>query len=274
MNSKFQKSPGGANGGRSPSTSDPPYASSDGTDSPSPASSPTGTFPSGGSSWDTTRSGSTTPGAGARFGSSSDFAAKPEPSGSEALRKEAEDTVGAAAETIAAASDAVSDATSQIGDVAKEAMRATVSAVSAQAAELTSNITHELTATAESQKERGADAMHRFAKAIRTAAHELEEGSPEIARQIRAAAGGVDSLSDNIHTKSVADLFNAAQDFARKQPAAFFAGAVIAGFAVSRFLKSSSQPAQPSNGHDQAMARPAPIPGSQVTPSAPSAEVF
>ena len=88
--------------------------------------------------------------------------------------------------------------------------------------------------------------MHRFAKAIRTAAQELDGGSPDIARQIRAAAGSVDSLSSNLHGKSVSDLFTAASDFARKQPAAFFAGAVIAGFAFSRFLKSSSQPPDPA----------------------------
>lgn len=198
------------------------------------------------------------------------------PAGTDALRKEAEDTVGAAAESMSVAGDAVREATGQVGDVAKEAMRATVNLVSAQAAELTSNITHELTATAETQKERGAEAMHRFAKAIRTAAHELDDGSPEMARQIRSAAGSLDSLSDNLHGKSVGDLFKAAQDFARSQPAAFFAGAVIAGFAFSRFLKSSSQPAPQSHGQDQPTARPMQTPSLQqgVRPSAPSAATF
>jgi len=208
---------------------------------------------------------------------SSGFQSAPtsKPAGSEALREQAEDAIGAAAEGVLQAGDAVREASGQIGAVAKEAMRATVNVVSAQAAELTSNITEELSATAESQKERGADAMHRFAKAIRTAAQDLDSGSPEIARQVRAAAGSLDSLSDNLHAKSVGDLFLAAQDFARSQPAAFFAGAVIAGFAFSRFLRSSSQPASPSDGHDQASVRPTPMPGTQgVTPSAPSAAQF
>src|SRR5262249_6096977 len=139
--------------------------------------------------------------------------------GSDALREQAEDAIVAATEGVSQVSDAVREASSQISDVAKEAVRATVSAASAQAAELTQNITNELSATAETQKERGADAMHRFAKAIRTAAQDLDSGSPEVARQIRAAAGGLDSLSDNLHGKSVGDLFKSAQDFARNQPA-------------------------------------------------------
>jgi hypothetical protein len=289
MNSQFQKAPGRQKAGRAPSASDPPYTSGDQT-GPSSASGPldtsappsqshTGASPAGSSNFDTT------PGSGVETGSgSSGFQPPPKlkPTGSDALREQAEDAIVAATESVSQASDAVREASSQIGDVAKEAMRATVSAVSAQAAELTQNITHELSATAESQKERGADAMHRFAKAIRTAAQDLDNGSPEVARQIRAAAGSLDSLSDNLHAKSVGDLFKAAQDFARNQPAAFFAGAVIAGFAFSRFLKSSGQPASPSNGRDQSMGPPNSMPGTQrsvpgtqgVTPSAPSPAGF
>lgn len=195
-------------------------------------------------------------------------------SGSEALLAETQDAVGAAADTAHAATSAIRDAGAEIADVAKEAMRATASAVSAQAAELTANVTEELTATAEAQKERGAEAMHRFAKAVRTAAHELDDTSPQIARQIRAAAGSVDSLCDNLHRKSVGELFNAATDFARSQPAAFFAGAVIAGFAFSRFLKSSSGPTPQRNGGERGMAAPMTSGGEGVQPSAPSMATF
>jgi hypothetical protein len=220
-------------------------------------------------------------------GSTDTAAAKPRQTGTEALIAETEDTLGKAAETVYAAADAAREASAQIADVAKEAFAATVSAVSAQAAELTSNITHELSQTAEAQKERGADAMHRFAKAIRTAADELNDGSPEIARQVRAAAGSVDSLSRNLHGKSIGDLFSAASDFARNQPAAFFAGAVIAGFAFSRFLKSSATPPALRQNGEREDAMPASMPHtgtgmrtstgmgtSGVTPSAPSASSF
>jgi hypothetical protein len=199
--------------------------------------------------------------------------------GTEALIEETQETLGHAAGSVYAASGAAREATAQIADVAKEALAATVSAVTAQTAALTSNITDELTQTAEAQKERGADAMHRFARAIRTAAAELDDGSPEVARQVRAAAGSVDSLSSNLHGKSIAELFNAASDFARSQPAAFFTGAVIAGFAFSRFLKSSSQPPAPGQENGQSKgtmpaAMPPPTVTSGVAPSAPSASNF
>ena len=192
----------------------------------------------------------------------------------EALLAETQDAVGAATDAAYAATGAIRDAGAQIGEVAKEAMRATASAVSAQAAELTANVTEELGATAEAQKERGAEAMHRFANAVRTAAQELDDSSPQIARQIRAAASSVDSLSDNLHSKSVGDLFNAATEFARNQPAAFFAGAVIAGFAFSRFLKSSSAPAPQRNGREEEMAAPKTGRSEGLQPSAPSMATF
>jgi len=203
-------------------------------------------------------------------------AVKSRPTGTEALVEETRDTFGRATETVNAASGAVHDATAQIADVAKEAFAATVSAVTAQASALTANITDELTHTAEAQKERGTDAMHRLAKAIRTAAQELDDGSPEIARRVRAAAGSVDSLSSNLHGKSIGDLFAAASDFARNQPAAFFAGAVIAGFAFSRFLKSSSQPPAPPNGGHEATppATTPPFGTGNVSPTAPPAASF
>ena len=118
--------------------------------------------------------------------------------------------------------------------------------------------------------------MHRLARAIRTAAQELDDGSPEIARQVRAAAGSVQSLSSNLHGKSIGDLFTAASDFARNQPAAFFAGAVIAGFAFSRFLKSSSQsPTRPNREAEATEPASMPPPGTgNVTPSAPAAASF
>jgi hypothetical protein len=40
--------------------------------------------------------------------------------------------------------------------------------------------------------------------------------------------------------RSVDDMLASVADFARRQPALFFAGAVATGFALSRFSKSSA----------------------------------
>jgi hypothetical protein len=127
-------------------------------------------------------------------------------------------------------------------DEAKETARATGIALASQASELAGNIGGELTETAEEQKSRGADAMRGFAKAVHGAANELDSQSPAMARHIRSAAESVEGLSDTIRSRSVSDLIATASDTARTRPAAFFIGAVAAGFALSRFFKSTSRP--------------------------------
>jgi hypothetical protein len=188
----------------------------------------------------------------------------------DALVDQAHEAAGVAIDAALSAGGAIEAATVEIAEVAKEAARATFDAVSAQASELASNVAGELSATAETQKDHGAAAMRGFAQAIRTAAGDLDGQSPEIARHFRGAAGSLENLSDNLRSHSVGDLFGAATDLARKQPAAFFAGAVVAGFALSRFLKSTGRPV-PSAKEGMTESLPGSVglpPG--VAPSAPS----
>jgi hypothetical protein len=195
---------------------------------------------------------------------------KSSPTGTAALLDQAQGAAGAAIDATLSAGVAAEEAAAQIAEVAKKAAQAAIRAVSAQASEVASNVTDELSATANMEKDRGAAAMRGFAKAIRTAAGELDAQSPEIARHFRGAAGSVEDLSDNLRSRSVRDLFTAATDLARNQPAAFFAGAVVAGFALSRFLKSTSRPA-PSTNERTTKRSPTPVgqpPG--LAPSAPS----
>jgi hypothetical protein len=126
-------------------------------------------------------------------------------------------------------------------DQARETAQATGKALASQASELARNIGGELTETAEQQKGRGADAMRGFARAVHGAANELDDQSPSMARYIRSAADNVEGLSDTLRSRSVSDLITTASDTARTHPAAFFIGAVAAGFALSRFFKSTSR---------------------------------
>jgi ABC-type transporter Mla subunit MlaD len=170
-----------------------------------------------------------------------------------AIPEAANEAVDEVAASVSSATETVTNAASEIGEVAKQAVKATVKAVSEQASALTSNIASELTTTAETQKDRGADVMQGFAKAIRTAAGELDQQSPQVARTFRGAATSVESLSHSLRGQSIGELFGAASGFARKQPVAFFAGAVVAGFALSRFLKSHKAPADPNDASGSAV---------------------
>jgi len=198
----------------------------------------------------------------------------PRQTGTDALADQANEAADAAIDAALSAGGALEAATAEIAEVAKEAARATLRAVSAQASELASNVTGELTATAETQKDHGAAAMRGFAKAIRTASDDLDAQAPEIARHFRGAAGSLESLSDNLRSRSVGDLFGAATDLARKQPAAFFAGAVVAGFALSRFLKSTGRSGASTQAGTPEVSTASVGSSEGIAPSAPSNFTF
>jgi hypothetical protein len=126
--------------------------------------------------------------------------------------------------------------TADVKGTAKTAKRA----VTQQAAELAADVGHELGNAAEQQKARGVEAMQGFARAVDAAAGELQAQSPLVAGYAREAAQKVRSFSDNLGRRNVNELVRAASDLARSQPAWFFGGAIAAGFALSRFLKSSA----------------------------------
>jgi len=124
----------------------------------------------------------------------------------------------------------------QVTDTAKSAGEA----VTEQATELVTDIGHELSKTAEAQKTRGVEALRHFAHAMDGAATELEGQSPKASQSIRTAAQKVEQLSDTLGNRGVDGLLRDATDLARSQPVLFFGGAVAAGFALARFLKSSA----------------------------------
>jgi hypothetical protein len=134
----------------------------------------------------------------------------------------------------------------------QDAVKATTRAVQAQASEFGADVGHELSQVAEAQKIRGVEAMQGLARTANRAANELAQQSPTVARYVRDAAKQVEDLSSNIRGRSVTDLMHAATDLARSQPAVFFAGALAAGFALSRFLKSSAAEAEAMAADDSA----------------------
>ena len=162
------------------------------------------------------------------------------------------------------ARDAASSLSSDLQETAKAATRA----AKAQASEFASDVGHEMSQVAEEQKVRGVEAMQGFARAINSAASELDRQSPTVARYVRDAAKQVDGFSNNIRGRNVTELMQAATDLAKSQPAVFFAGAVAAGFALSRFLKSSAPERGPQQ-HPAAANRYEPG-GSQRIPGSTS----
>jgi hypothetical protein len=98
---------------------------------------------------------------------------------------------------------------------------------------------------AEHAKAKGVDQMAGVAGAVHGAADELSRELPQAAGYIHSVADRLESASSALRERSLEDLVSSLNHFVRQQPAAAFAGSVLAGFALSRFLKSSA--AQPEN---------------------------
>jgi uncharacterized phage infection (PIP) family protein YhgE len=100
---------------------------------------------------------------------------------------------------------------------------------------------------AEQQKQIGAEKVNEVAGAVRRAANDLERELPQAAGYIHRAADSIERASDALKQRSLDDLIGTVGQFARNQPVAFFGTAVLAGFALSRFLKSSAEPDAPGS---------------------------
>ena len=98
---------------------------------------------------------------------------------------------------------------------------------------------------AERQKRAGAEKVNEMAKAIHGAADQLGKEMPQAAELVHAAASRLEQGAGALHERNVRDLMTTVSDMGRKEPLALFGGAVVAGFALSRFLKSSSHSSRP-----------------------------
>jgi hypothetical protein len=93
---------------------------------------------------------------------------------------------------------------------------------------------------AEAGKQQGAERIDRLGRAVHGAADELGKEIPQAADYVHTAAESLETAAKHLRNRSVEDLIGSFNRFARQQPIAAFAGAILAGFVVSRFIKSSS----------------------------------
>lgn len=100
---------------------------------------------------------------------------------------------------------------------------------------------------AEEQKDAGTGHIRTLATAVHGAARELEGGMPGVARSVHDVAQRIEATADTVRNKSVEELFETFDQYARKQPGIVFGGAVIAGLVLTRFLKSSATAARPAS---------------------------
>jgi hypothetical protein len=133
-----------------------------------------------------------------------------------------------------ASSEAIKDQASEFVDAAKD---------------VASQATDKLKQTVDGQKSAGADYVGSLADTIRRAAKEFDGELPVAGTYIRKAASRVEGVAASIRSGNFNGLVRDAQSFARRQPTAFLGMAVLAGFGVVRFLKSSANDAEASDHH-------------------------
>jgi ABC-type transporter Mla subunit MlaD len=141
-----------------------------------------------------------------------------------------------------AASARIAEDISSLGDKAKSNIADAAETAKAHARRI-----------AHQQKDVGADRLGDVAGAVHGAARTLEAGMPQVANYVHEAAAQLEDVAKTLRHRSVDDLIEEIGSFARAQPAIFFGGAMLAGFALTRFLKSSGRRA--GQGWQQADAR-------------------
>ena len=91
---------------------------------------------------------------------------------------------------------------------------------------------------AEQQKKAGAGHLSGIAGAVHAAADQLDQQLPGAARYIHDAAERIDHAASGLRNKNFADIADGVRRLGQERPLALFGGAMLAGFVLTRFLKS------------------------------------
>lgn len=92
------------------------------------------------------------------------------------------------------------------------------------------------------QKDRAVEGAHGLGRALRQTATTLRsENQTQTAHFIERAAEKIDELSGKFENRDLDQVIWDTQQFARRQPAVFFGGAIALGFIAARFLKASNE---------------------------------
>jgi hypothetical protein len=124
---------------------------------------------------------------------------------------------------------------------AREQISSAASAAKDQVAEAIEPMKDKAMEMAEEGRKSGATEVGRVAKAVHAVADEIGKEIPQAAGYVHSAAKGLEEASAAIQNRNVGEIVEFVEDFARRNPAAFFGTSVLAGFVFSRFLKSSAE---------------------------------
>lgn len=149
----------------------------------------------------------------------------------ERLTRDGQNAAEAVKQTGRAAVEAVGDKVEQYKDEAKSTFVRLADDAKARAR-----------SAVEGRKHATAQDLADVAEALQASADRMEQRDHSVAAgYVRQAAGGLEQVADSLERRDIVDLLRQTEDLARRQPGVFVGGAVIAGFALARFLKSSGE---------------------------------
>ena len=143
------------------------------------------------------------------------------------VKSKLDDAKHAAQDVSKAAVDLARETASTVKDEAKTLVEKTAKQVQDVAAE-----------RIDTARESVADAGSRLAETLQDNAKDAYGIG---AQALSGAADGLTSAAKALRSQSLEDLIGRTKDLAKRHPGAFAVGAAVAGFAVARFLRSSSR---------------------------------
>lgn len=114
--------------------------------------------------------------------------------------------------------------------------------VKQQAGEITEQTKTMAREAAQSGQSLAAEQLNEFAEGVRRSAESWDDNQHVWVKQaLTSAADGIERFSSTLKDRDLPSLLSEVEDTARRHPALFAAGCALAGFALVRFLKSSSR---------------------------------
>lgn len=125
---------------------------------------------------------------------------------------------------------------------ANEALHDARDGIASKVGDYASAATQVLEETAEGAQRDVAASLKSLGGALRAASEYLAENDQQTeSKFVLEASGGLDRLASSLKNKPLRDVLGEVQSFGRQNPGTLLAGSVLAGVALSRFVKSSSR---------------------------------
>ena len=150
-------------------------------------------------------------------------------------------TRGADSDASSSGSEALRSTAERVTEQVTEQVKEKAGELKRQAKAAAQEVGDRARSVVDEQKHAAVGRVEGIAHALRTASDELrDQGQPMVAEYSRFAAEGLESMAQSLDRREIGDFVGGIEQFARERPVAFIGGAMVAGFALARFMKSSS----------------------------------